>query len=465
MVLISTGRGVKRLDRCSVLGKLLMSASVQTVASDEKLPGSADVVVIGAGIAGSAAAFALAKKGFSVALLDKGRVGGEQSSRNWGWCRQQNRDLRELPLAMKSLELWGELNRELGMETGFRRTGLLYVTTRPADFAQWEAWTLHARDHQMHSRVLSAAEAKAMTPGSAADWIGGVHSPTDGRAEPALASPAIAEGARKLGTTIHQDCAARGLDREAGKVSGVVTERGTIRTRAVLCAGGAWSSLFCRRHGARLPQAGVRSTSFATMAAPAVTEGGLSMPDVTIRRRLDGGYTVGLGGRGLVELSPQGLLYARQFWPTFKKRRAGLTFGIGRSFFDGPEAFSRWSLDQPSPFERQRTIDPPADPALVRLGLARLAEHYPALAGLQIERSWGGLIDSTPDGIPVISAVDPLPGLYLSTGYSGHGFGIGPAAGRLAADLIAGDPPIVDPHPYRYSRMIDGTDLGAPGMM
>ena len=71
----------------------------------------------------------------------------------------------------------------------------------------------------------------------------------------------------------------------------------------------------------------------------------------------------------------------------------------------------------------------------------------------------------TPDGIPVISAVDPLPGLYLSTGFSGHGFGIGPGAGRLAADLIAGDPPIVDPYPYRYSRMIDGTDLGAPGMM
>ena len=119
-----------------------MSPPVQPVVSDEKLPGSADVVVIGAGIAGSTAAYELAKKGLSVALLDKGRVGGEQTSRNWGWCRQQHRDLRELPLAMKSLEIWGELNQEIGAETGFRRTGLLYVTTRPADFAHWEAWTL-----------------------------------------------------------------------------------------------------------------------------------------------------------------------------------------------------------------------------------------------------------------------------------------------------------------------------------
>ena len=189
------------------------------------------------------------------------------------------------------------------------------------------------------------------------------------------------------------------------------------------------------------------------------------MPDVTMRRRLDGGYTVGLGGRGLLELSPQGLMYARDFWPTFKKRRWGLSFSVGRSFFDGPEQLARWSFDKPSPFERHRTLDPGADPKLVQLGLTRLGEHYPALKGLKVANMWGGLIDSTPDGIPVISAVDTLPGLYLSTGYSGHGFGIGPGAGHLAADLIAGDPPIVDPHPFRYSRMIDGTDLGEPGMM
>src|SRR5450755_1770331 len=140
-----------------------MSPPVQPVVSDEKLPGSADVVVIGGGIAGSAAAYALAKKGISVALVEKGRIGGEQTSRNWGWCRQQHRDLRELPLAMKSLEIWGELNKELGAETGFRRTGLLYVTTRPDDYAEWEAWTLRAREYQMHSRILSPAEAKTLT--------------------------------------------------------------------------------------------------------------------------------------------------------------------------------------------------------------------------------------------------------------------------------------------------------------
>jgi glycine/D-amino acid oxidase-like deaminating enzyme len=442
-----------------------VSPPVQSVASDEKLPTYADVVVIGAGIAGCTAAYELAKRSFLVALVDKGRVGGEQSSRNWGWVRQQHRDLRELPLAMKSLEIWNTLNQEIGAETGFRRTGLLYVTTRPDDLAQWEAWTLKARDYQMHSRVLTPAEAKAMTPGSVPGWIGGVHSPTDGRAEPSLAVPAIAEAARRLDATIHQDCAVRGVEYTAGRVSHVITEKGVIRTQAVLLAGGAWSGLFGCRHGVHLKQASVTSTSFTTEAAPEVAPGGLSMPDVTIRRRLDGGYTVGLGGRGRIELSPQGLGHARAFWPTFRKRRAGLTVSIGRSFFDGPEQLARWSFDKPTPFERHRTLDPAADPALVQLGLTRLGEHYPALKGLKVAQAWGGMIDSTPDGIPVISAVDDRPGFFISTGYSGHGFGIGPGAGRLAADLISGEPPIVDPHPFRYSRMIDGTDLGAPGMM
>jgi glycine/D-amino acid oxidase-like deaminating enzyme len=75
------------------------------------------------------------------------------------------------------------------------------------------------------------------------------------------------------------------------------------------------------------------------------------------------------------------------------------------------------------------------------------------------------MIDSTPDAIPVISTVAKLPGLVLSAGYSAHGFGIGPGAGRLAADLATEATPVVDPTPYRYSRLVDGSGLETPGMM
>ena len=442
-----------------------MSPPVEKIRSDGKLPATADVVVVGGGIIGVSAAYSLAKRGVSVALLEKGNIAGEQSSRNWGWCRQQNRDPREIPLIKHSLEMWGALGNEIGADVGFRRVGLTYVSTKPEDIAAWEKWGEIARGFQVHSRILSAAEAKAMTPGSTVAWLGGVHSPTDGRAEPALAGPAIAEAARRLGATIHQNCAVRGMEITGGRVSAVITEQGVVRTQAVLCAGGAWASMFCRRHGIGFPQAGVRSTSFYTDAAPQVTEGGLSMPDVTIRRRLDGGYSVGLSGRGLLELTPQGLRYARQFWRTFKKRRWGLKISIGRSFLEGPEAMGTWSFDAISPFEKIRTLDPPPDRDLVQMGIRRLAQTYPILSDLKVAQSWGGLVDATPDAIPVISPVDSLPGFYLAAGFSGHGFGIGPAAGRLAADLICRDTPIVDPYPYRHRRLIDGTDLGEPGMI
>lgn len=442
-----------------------MSPPVTRVHSDETLPAAADVVVIGGGIGGIAAAYHLARKGHSVAVVEKGYIAGEQSSRNWGWCRQQHRDLRELPLAQHAVSMWAGLNEELGAETGFRRTGLTYVTTEQSDLDAWVGWTEKARAHRMHSRVLSAAEAKAMTPGSTGAWIGGVHSPTDGRAEPALAVPAIAEGARRHGATLHQDCAARGLETSAGRVSAVVTEKGTIRTGAVLVAGGVWTSMFCRHHGIAMPLAGIRSTSFFTAPAPEVTQGGVSTPGLTIRRRLDGGYTIGISGQGMLELTPQGLLHARPFWPTFRKRHRQLTIGIGKSFFEGPEALLRWSNDSVSPFERMRTYDPPAQEKLIAFALKRIPEIYPQLAGVKIMHKYGGLIDFTPDWVAVISGIDKLPGLYVSGGFSGHGFGLGPAAGRLAADLIAGDAPIVDPTPYRYGRLVDGSDLGEPGLM
>jgi glycine/D-amino acid oxidase-like deaminating enzyme len=158
-------------------------------------------------------------------------------------------------------------------------------------------------------------------------------------------------------------------------------------------------------------------------------------------------------------------MYARPFWRTFKKRYKLVTIRVGRSFFDGPEAILNWRNDTVSPFERMRTYDPPAQEKLVRFALKRIGEIYPELANVKIVHKYGGLIDFTPDWIPVISAIDKLPGLHVSAGFSGHGFGIGPAAGRLAADIVAGDSPIVDPHPYRYSRLVDGTDLGEPGLM
>lgn len=217
--------------------------------------------------------------------------------------------------------------------------------------------------------------------------------------------------------------------------------------------------MFCRHHGIDLPQVGVLATVFATGAAPAITEGAIGSDAFSLRRREDGGYTVAWRDRVRVELTPQGIRYARRFLPMLREQWSKTRFGVGRSFLDGPESLARWSLDGPSPFERTRVVDPAPDMALARNTHERLQAAFPILRGIPMKQAWGGLIDSTPDAIPVISSVEELPGFFLATGFSGHGFALGPGAGQLAAEIVTGATPSVDPRPYRYSRMVDGSQL------
>ena len=433
-----------------------MSPTIKPIASDAALPAQADVVIIGGGIVGAAAAYFLAKRGRSVALVEKGVVGGEQSSRNWGWCRQQNRDARELPLAMRAMELWDALASEIGEDLGFRRCGLVYASNDPAQIAQWERWRETAKQFGVETRMLTGLEASAMTVGTGRNWLGGVHSVTDGKAEPALAAPVLALGARKHGATIHQGCAARGLDVTNGTVTGVVTEKGTIRTQSVILAGGAWASGFCRHHGVVFPQASVRVTSLRTEVAPPWLEV-FYTPEIALTRRLDGSYTIAISGKGTLELTPQGIRFARQFMPMFVKRLKAVEFGIGSSFFSGPEALGSWTLDKETPFERIRTLDPAPSRKAIATLLDRAHALVPALRSVAVRESWGSYIDSTPDAVPVISPTVGLKGLVLAAGLSGHGFGLGPGAGHLAADLATGDTPIVDPRPFRHARLLDGS--------
>lgn len=430
---------------------------LETVESDATLPEAVDLVVIGAGMIGVAAAYAAAKAGHSVALLEKGVVAGEQSSRNWGWCRVLNRDEREIPLMQHSMGLWDSLPAEIGADMGFRRAGLTYVTKDPAQLAGWQAWLDMARPYQPTARLIDAAEAKRLTPGNEQDWIGGVVSPNDGRAEPAMATPALARAARARGVTLHQHCAVRGLDTTGGRISGVFTEKGRIRCQAVVLAGGAWASMFLRRHGIDMPQSSVHSTVFATTPAKQVSTGPLLTPDFILTPLLDGGYLVAAKARGRLELTPAGIRYARHFLPSLRANWKLVELRLGRSFFEGPDAWhGRWSFEAPTVFERIRVLDPAPKMSIIEPSLREIVAAYPELAGIQAARIWAGWIDSTPDAVPVISPVPALPGLVVAAGFSGHGFGIGPGAGRLAADLATAAPCIVDPAPFALSRFADG---------
>ncbi|MDT1060852.1 FAD-binding oxidoreductase [Paracoccus sp. CPCC 101403] len=428
-----------------------MPAPLMQIETDAVVPAQADVVVIGGGIVGTCAAYYLAKRGVSVVLLEKGRIGAEQSSRNWGWCRQQNRDARELPISTRSLDLWDDLSAEIGMDPGFRRCGLLYLSNDEAEIAGWARWRDFAKGEGVVTHMLSAAEASERGHASGRKWAGGVFSPTDGTADPSRAAPVIALGIEKLGGRVVQNCAARGLELEAGAVSGVVTERGVIRTRTVVMAGGAWASSFVRQMGLRFPQASVRS-SILSVAPGAELPDAVHTKYISITRRGDGGHTLAVSGAARVDVTPQQVRFWGKFLPMFFKRRKSLAPGGVQGWQSGHETLSRWALDRETPMERMRILDPRPDRSQIDLTLGRAREIFPALRDTPVAASWAGYIDSTPDGVPAIGETR-IPGLMLAAGFSGHGFGIGPGAGHLIADLVTGTDPIVDPKPYHPARL------------
>jgi glycine/D-amino acid oxidase-like deaminating enzyme len=428
-----------------------MSPPVEPVTSDEMLPQQTDVVVIGGGIIGVTTALFLAEKGIAVTLCEKGVIGGEQSSRNWGWCRTMGRDEGEIPLAMESLRLWRGMNRRINRETGFRQPGIMYLCQTGAEIAAQEAWLGQASQYQVDARLLKGPALEAVMPGASGSFLAGMHTPSDGKAEPALAAPAIAEAARDHHAQIFTKTAVRGIERTGGRVSGVVTERGRIACQSVVLAGGAWSRLFAGNAGLDLPALKVLGSVFRTkpLQGPEITAAGSVF---AFRKRLDGGYSVARRNANTAEITPDHFRLLSDFLPRLINNRNEIRLRVGARSWEELRTARRWSLDEATPFEAVRVLDPEPKPGILKEARDVLAKAFPVFAGMQMAESWAGLMDVTPDAVPVIDQVSHTPGFFVASGFSGHGFGIGPGAGRLMADIVAGDRPVVDPTPFRLSR-------------
>jgi glycine/D-amino acid oxidase-like deaminating enzyme len=434
-----------------------MGPQVDTVPPEQGLPSRVDVVIVGGGIIGTCAALYLAQRDISVALCEKAFIAAEQSSRNWGWVRKGRRDPREIPLMIESLDLWEGMNAAVEGETGFRRSGIVFAAESEEDLARHEAWLDHARPYQIAARLITGAELDQLVPGAGARWRAALYCPTDGRAEPQMAAPAIAAAARRAGARVLQNCAVRGLENAGGRISGVVTEHGPIACQAVVVAAGAWSRRLLKDLGLTLPQLKVRASVMRTTPVEGAPEAALWCSDVAFRKRLDGGYTVSNGFVNTVPIVPDSFRFLGDFLPALRMSHEALKLRLDGRFLQEWREARFVPYDQVSPYERTRILDPEPDRGFLRDALANLTRLFPAFAGARVVQEWAGMIDATPDAVPVISHVEAVPGLLVATGFSGHGFGIGPGAGRLVADLVTGSPPVVDPTPFRFARFSDGS--------
>lgn len=432
-----------------------MPQNLTPVQYDQALPGQTDVVVIGGGIAGVSTALALSDKGVAVALCEKGQIAAEQSSRNWGWCRVMGREPREIPLGIESLRLWRGMTERVGEDIGFRQAGTMWLCDTDRDMRKHEPWLEHARTWQLDTKMLTGADLAAVVPDMKLRVSGALYTPSDGRAEPLKAVPAMARAAQRQGVVLLGNCAVRGVETKAGRVAAVQTERGRIPCSAVVLAGGAWSRLFCGNLDLFLPQLKVLGSVLRTapMDGPECAVGGSNF---SFRKRQDGGYTVSRRNANVSEIVPDSFRLLNDFLPGLRTSRHELRFRVGRRSIAEWRMKRRWSLDEVTPFEQMRVLDPTPTKSLLTEAIGNLGRAFPIFSGARVVETWGGLIDVTPDTVPVISPVASLPGFFVTTGFSGHGFGIGPGAGRLMADLVTGDNPIVDPIPFSFERFRPG---------
>jgi glycine/D-amino acid oxidase-like deaminating enzyme len=431
----------------------------QPISQPEAIPTRADVVIIGGGIIGVSTAWFLARQGVDVVLCEKGHIAGEQSGRNWGWVRVQGRDEREIPMMLESLNIWESLKDEIGEDVGFTRGGCFFTANTGKQLQSFEEWVQIAGHYGIESRLIDAVEIKQHVRSAAVEWQGAMMTLSDGRAEPHKAAPAIARAAVRSGAKVLGGCAVRGIETTGGAVSGVVTEMGTISSSTVLCAAGAWTSMFCRSLGVDVPQLRVRGTVARTAPCDNVLDGNVFDDRLGIRRREDGGYTIAHGSVLEHPVTPASFRYFAKFVPALLHELKLLRLSFGREFVDEWKTPKVWELDKPTPFEATRVLNPSPTPSVLKKIRRNLDTVFPQLADTPIVESWAGMIESSPDVVPIIDSIERVAGFHVATGFSGHGFGIGPGAGKAIAGMLTGVDSGIDIGEMRLGRFFDGSPI------
>jgi len=414
-----------------------------------------DVIVIGGGIVGTTTAYYLAQRGARVALLEKGVIAGEQSGRNWGFIRRQGREPAEIGLAARANAIYAGMEAELGESGGWVRGGNLRVAEDEAKMAQYQDWYAETdAGRTLGTRLVSDADIRALIPQMRGDWVGGIYTAEDGHADPDRVTRAFAAAAERAGASIESDITVLRIETDGGRATGVMTTAGTRPAGAVVCAAGIWTTRLLRPHGIKLPLRWVRGTVSITEPLPAFTDLAVWTPRVAFRQRRDGRVILGMSGSSDFDITLDSLQDVRQFLPNYVKNWRLFRFHLGRMLLDDLRRRLPDSVGA-NPFRWPRATEPPPNLGKVTRSRAAFASLFPELGKPTTERSWAGYIDATPDGLPAIGAAPQVGSLYIAGGFSGHGFGLGPAVGEALSQIVVDGRSSIDLSALRPERFAE----------
>lgn len=364
-----------------------------------------DVAIVGGGIVGACAAFALRRMGIGVTLFERDVCGARASGVNYGGVRRQGRPLSQLPLSIRAHGIWARLPELVGIDGEFVRSGHLKLARSESDLASLEKYRDDTRDFGLDLEMLSRAEVHTRYPWLGDGVVGGSLCRGDGHANPRLVSPAFARAARRLGARIHERAPVDDVAHDGAQFI-LRSNELEVHAPALLNCCGAWSRKLAARFGEDVPMEPANPAIVVTEPMP---------PLIRVNLGVEGGG-----------------LYARQV------ARGNCVIGGARGY----------PLDD----DRSR----PGYAAMATI-LTQAAEIVPGLGKSWVIRAWSGTEGYLPDRLPVLGPSATTPGLFHAFGFSGAGFQIGPAVGEVLAELVRDGRSATPIDAFSISRFLSST--------
>jgi sarcosine oxidase, subunit beta len=381
--------------------------------------GTTEVVVIGGGISGTAAAYELARAGAKVTLLEQGSLASMASGWTLAGVRQSGRHPAELPLATAAVARWKQLGEELGADVEYRREGNLRLARTLEEVPVIQTIVAEQRDLGLDLTFLpDNAAVREIAPAIAESVLAASYCPTDGHANPIATVRAFAMAATRHGATMRTETVVTAIDASGGRIRGVRTRTDDIAADVVVVAAGVYTARLCAPLGLDLPIQVSRVAVVQTVPLPPLLRQVLGTAGADFAGRQEVGGRFRLTGSG-------------RPWP---HQLGDLARG-----------------DDP--------VLPPAEDVIA--ALTRGIEVLPALGDARVARVWGGLLDMTPDALPIIERTPDLEGLVLAAGFSGHGFCLGPVTGQIVRDLVREGTTVFPIQPFRRDRFAAISGLAA----
>ena len=374
------------------------------------LPSRASVVIIGGGVIGLSTAYHLAHAGVTdVVLIEKSEFGSGSTCKAAGGVRAQFSEAVNIELGARSLKTFETFKATFDQEIDLHQVGYLFLLEKPEHVEAFERNVALQNEMGVPSRLIDVAEAKALSPLiSTEGLLAAAYSPTDGHCTPESVVNGYAGAARRAGARLVRNCAVTAIDSSGGTLTQVVTEKGAIATDAVICTAGAWSKDLGAMVGVDLPVEPLRRQILTTEPMP-----------------------------GLDPHTPFTIDFSTSFY--FHGEGQGLLLGMS-----DPHESPGFKL----------TV---SDEWLAGLGEA-IGRRAPDISEVGLCAGWAGLYEMTPDHNALIGEAEGVSRFLYATGFSGHGFLMGPAVGEVVRDLYLGRTPVVDVSSLS-ARRFDSSDL------